>query len=329
MANRIKLNNKLLDYKNDLVSRYWNYQTNVFPKLEDYFERSFASDGRPPVFLRQKSEFNVITKPGASQDEINSVLALIPKKERHKWFRSMNSSQALTQSILGNLAIYNYLDHLTEILDDEGQNLLSGAQVSSENFFMEFKIDYLGEPRRTSLDAFFSGGRQVAIECKFTEADVGTCSRPRLKPKDSNYTADFCVGNFTRQRGRKERCSLTEIGVSYWKYIPYLFNWSNDADHKPCPLFKNYQLVRNLLAISVQPEMSVSLENGHVLLIYDERNPAFNIGGKGLKAFNETKKALKNPTMLRKCSWQRIVKHIRNKSILPWLVEHLNLKYGL
>ncbi len=324
-----KQNNMFSDYKNDLINRYWNYQTKYFPKLKDYFERSFAPDGRPPVFLKSKSEFNVIFRPGASQDGVNSVFALIPKEERHKWFRSMNSSQALAQSVLGILAIYNHLDILTDILDDEGHLLLSGAQVSLENFCMEFKVDYLGEPRRTSLDGFFSGRQRIAIECKFTETEVGSCSRPTLKPKDSNYTTDFCEGSFTRQRSRKERCSLTEIGVRYWKYIPHLFNWRNDVDYNPCPLYKNYQLVRNLLAISVQSEKSVSLENGHVLLIYDERNPAFNIGGNGLNAFNEIKKALKNQSMLRRCSWQRIVTHIRSKSILPWLAEHLYLKYGL
>ena len=52
---------------------------------------------------------------------------------------------------------------------------------------MEYKIDYLGEPRRTSLDSYISGDYRIAIECKFTEAEVGSCSRPRLKPTDSNY----------------------------------------------------------------------------------------------------------------------------------------------
>jgi hypothetical protein len=33
--------------------------------------------------------------------------------------------------------------------------------------------------------------------------------------------------------------------------------------------------------------------------------------------------------MLRRCSWQRIVQHIRQKGILPWLAEQLALKYGL
>jgi hypothetical protein len=47
-----------------------------------------------------------------------------------------------------------------------------------------------------------------------------------------------------------------------------------------------------------------------------------------LKAYSETKGALKKQTLLRKCSWQKIVSHLRAQNILPWLTENLNLKYG-
>jgi hypothetical protein len=53
--------------------------------------------------------------------------------------------------------------------------------------------------------------------------------------------------------------------------------------------------------------------------IYDERNPAFQDGGLGLIAYIETKEALQEPTMLRKCSWQRIVQHLRKIDVLPGL----------
>jgi len=123
---------------------------------------------------------------------------------------------------------------------------------------------------------------------------------------------------------------LTEIGVSYWRYVPNLFKWKNDAaDLNPCPLNKNYQLVRNILAIGVRPDGTVSLNDGHVVLIYDERNPAFRNDGNGLIAYMEVQKALQEPMMLLKCSWQHIVQRIREKDILPWLTEGLALKYGL
>jgi hypothetical protein len=122
---------------------------------------------------------------------------------------------------------------------------------------------------------------------------------------------------------------LTEIGVLYWRYLPSLFKWKNDSDLNPCPLNKNYQLVRNVLAVGVKPDGTVSFNDGHVLLIYDERNPAFQNNGDGLRAYMETREALQEPTMLRKCSWQRIVQLLREKDILSWLTENLALKYGL
>jgi len=314
-------------YKEELVKRYWAYQQRFFPQIEDCFERPFVPDGRPPVFLQDQAWRNVIAKPGATQVEMDRLSNLQTK--RHKWFGSMNSSQALAQSVLGNLAIHDHLSCLAELSSDAGEPLLGKAQTAPENFAMEHEIDHLGEPRRTSLDGFLSGAYQVAIECKFTEAEVGACSRPLLTPSDSNYDTDLCDGTFTRQRGRMERCSLTEIGVLYWRYVPTLFDWPSDADQAPCPLRRNYQLVRNVLAVCVRPDGTVSPESGHVVLVYDERNPAFQASGNGLLAFVETRQALKNSGLLRKCSWQRIIGQLKKKAVLPWLTEQLELKYGL
>lgn len=317
------------DYKADLNRRYWEYQQSQFSTGQSFFERPYVQDGRPPVFSRHEAWRNVIINPVAGQQETHRLLALIPEGERHKWFGSMNSSQALAQSVLGNLATYDSLQYLSQLKDDAGIPLFGKAQISSANFKMEHKIDYLSEPRRTSLDGYISGDYRIAIECKFTEPEVGTCSRPRLEPTVSNYKSEHCNGTYSMQRARRERCSLTEIGVLYWRYVPHLLKWKNDSDSNPCPLNKNYQLVRNILAAGVKPDGTVSVNNGHVILIYDERNPAFQQGGNGLIAYTETRTELQEPTMLRKCSWQRIVQHIREKNILSWLTESLALKYGL
>ena len=93
----------------------------------------------------------------------------------------------------------------------------------------------------------------------------------------------------------------------YWKYIPEIFNLQNDEDHNPCAVYKNYQLVRNVLAASIRPDGKLYPERGHAVLIYDERNPEFQEGGKRFKAFKDTQAALKDPMLLRKCSWQRIL----------------------
>jgi hypothetical protein len=281
------------------------------------------------VFLAHEAWRNVIIHPEARPLDRDRLLALIPKWERHKWFRSMNSSQALAQSIFGNLALYGHLDCLTALQSDESDPLLSDAHVSSDSFVMEHKVNHLREPRATSLDGYFFGDYQVAIECKFTEAEIGACSRPRLRPSASNYARDFCNGNYQRQGTRMTRCSLTERGVVYWQYVPHLFRWQNDLDLAPCPLNANYQLVRNILAIGARADETASLDRGHVVLIYDERNPVFQEGGNGLAVYRKTQEALIEPTMLRKCSWQRIVQHMRQIRLLPWLTEALAVKYGL
>jgi len=279
-----------------------------------------------------KRHHNVLVRPGSTPEENARLIELVPKNERHRQFGSMNSSQALAQSVLGNLAVHNELRCLNEITDDDsGEPLFGNAELSSDNFVMERKVTYLGErePHQTSLGGFISSEYQVAIECKFTESEIGSCSRPDLKPWKPTYETEFCNGTFTKQRGRTERCALTEIGVLYWKYIPELFKWGTATDLSPCPLHGNYQLVRNVLAACVRSDGTVSAANSHAVLIYDERNPAFQNGGRGFVAFQDTREALKDPSVLRKCSWQRIVKHLRSKMILPWLTDQLALKYGL
>jgi hypothetical protein len=318
-------------YRDQLIAQYWVYQREFFPDIESHFDRPYAPDAppRPPVFRKDKESENVIMRPGATQEETSTLLRLVPEGEKHKWFRSMNSSQALTQSVLGNLALSGDLGSLAELVDDDGMPLFGKAQVLTENFRMEYKVDYLGEPRQTSLDGYIGGDYRVAIECKLTETEIGKCSRPRLTPKDSNYERDYCDGRYTRQNARQERCSLTQIGVRYWCYVPSLFRLNGDRDIDPCPLNSNYQLFRNILAIGVTPEGQVSPAHGHVIMIYDERNPAFQKGGKGFTAFTVTRQVLLEPAMLRKCSWQRIVEHMRRESILPWLTEQLQSKYEL
>jgi hypothetical protein len=316
-------------YKAELNHRYWTYQNVRFQDIGNVFDRPRAQDMRPPVFKYNEAWRNIIINPNAEQQEREKLLALVPKSDRHKWYGSMNSSQALAQSVFGNLALYGYLSILQELQDEDGSVLFGEASIRAEDFEMEHKIDHLGEPRRTSIDCYLGGDYRVAIKCKFTEAEVGTCSRPRLTHADSNYEKEHCDRTYTKQRKRAERCSLTEVGVLYWRYVPKLFLWNSEQDITPCPLHANYQLVRNIIAIGARPDGSVSLSEGHVVLVYDERNPAFQNGGKGLASYEITRQALFEPKMLRKCSWQQIIRSMRTNGVLGWLTTDLEAKYGL
>lgn len=315
-------------YRQAMVARFWKYQQSYFPEWETYFERPEMPDERPPVFLRKHASHNILMDPHASEAQRKQLVNEVPPRERHRWFRSMSSSQAIAQSVFGNLKLCDRLSCLNELTDEEGTRLFGEQPVSAGNFSMEYKVSSLGEPQPTSLDGFISGSYRVAIECKLTESEVGNCSRPQLKKKASNYHSDFCDGSYTRQRRRRSRCALTDNDVLYWHFIPEVFRWPSDIDLTPCPLHKNYQLVRNLLAVSVR-DASVSLGKEHVVLVYDKRNPAFQRGGKGYQAFEETRHALHEPGMLKKCSWQHIVQVLRDKNDLRWLMEQLEAKYDL
>ena len=126
-------------------------------------------------------------------------------------FASMRSSQALTQSVFGSLAALGKVGALAGLTTDDGlPTVRSGVTVRTE-----YLVEHLGEPRSTSVDVWLDDGEQrVAVECKFTEREFGRCSRPTLRPgRNPNYERAHCDGSYTRQRGRRTRCSLTEIGV--------------------------------------------------------------------------------------------------------------------
>lgn len=314
-------------YSEELVGRLWDYQRQEYPVVEEFFERPQSGFQRPPVFLKDKAAENVLHRGDASTIELRKLEDTLPRNERHRWFRSMKSSQALAQSVFGNLIVSGEIGKLYDLLDDDGTSAFGDAVLSPSVVKLEHSVNHLGEPRQTSLDVFVDGGYNVAVECKLSEIDIGRCSRPSIRPTETRYDTEYCNGSYRRQLGRKNRCSLSEIGVKYWDFIPRLFKWESNRDWENCPLYDTYQLVRNILAVCVKPDGTVTLNDGNALLLYDERNPAFQEGGKGQVAFMKVGTALREPAVLRKCSWQQLVEHLREQSVLPWLTGKLAAKY--
>jgi len=315
------------DYRNDLYRRLWDYRRKHFAGADDLFDDKYSEGSSPPVFKEEHASENVLVKPNAGKKEKPAVRAEIPQ---HSLFRSMASSQALTQSVFANLKHYGKIGLLEGMRDVEGRRIFSNEAVSGYECTLEYEVGYLGERRgrSTNVDAFLDREYRVAIECKLSEADVGNCSRPDLSAKDKNFERDHCDGTYTHQRGRSDRCSLTAIGVEYWKHIPDLLCWPADEDHVPCPLKDTYQLVRNILAACVGEDEKLCPERGHAVLLYDERNPAFREGGAGWNAYEGVKASLKNADRLRRCTWQGITVRLREDEEISWLAEQLNLKYG-
>jgi len=281
-------NNQL--YKKSLEQGFWQYWNGKKSSV------AFSADmldsehgvGRLPVFKKEFADRNILMKPDANEEDKRRLVNLIPDRKRHKWFRSMSSSQALALSFFGNLVIYSQLDWLRDLRDNDGKAIFGTADLSASNFSMEHEVGTLNEPRPTSLDFYISGRYRVAIECK-----------------------------------------LTEIGVRYWDYVPALFKWSADRDYDVCPLKNNYQLVRNVLSACVREDGVASPSNGHAVLVYDERNPAFAESGKGAKAFRLTQEVLHESQNLRKVSWQRMCSFMKENKKLSWLTEAIADKYGI
>jgi hypothetical protein len=317
------------DYISELNQRFWDYVETESIGEKDLLDSNERNPRRPPVFRKDCASHNILISPDADEESRKAIVSTIADKERHRHFGSMRSSQVLAQSVFGNLVVEDNIGLLDGLIAD--QNLPAfGDELGRASLQLEYNVSHLGEPRPTSVDVWFESECRIAVECKLTEPEFGTCSRPRLKPgKDKNYERDHCDGNYTQQRNRQTRCSLSEIGVKYWEYIPEIFHWSNDEDISPCSLRNTYQLIRNVLAACVAPDGSVDANHSYALVIYDARNPAFQEGGVASDQLAAARAALKVPDLLRSVSWQSLVDHLKSSGQMPWLIEQLGSKYGL
>jgi hypothetical protein len=311
-------------YMAELLDVMWGYRGSRFAGNDGVFDRPAPSKMRPPVFQRGEEERNLILKKDAPAGVNQAVIAAGPVESRHRWFRSMKSSQALTQSVFANLIHHGKLPLLAGLKTEDGETAFFDEAPGAESVQLEYEVGHLGEPRSTSVDLLIEAPARVAVECKLTEWEVGSCSRPLMEDEDARY----CDGQYRRQGGRTNRCQLTEIGVRYWQEIPRLFDWKADQDLTPCPLRFTYQLARNILAACIGPDGQIGAD-AHALLVYDARNPAFAAKGAGMRAWQQARSALKEPERVRRLSWQRLIGRLAEDGELGWLVDELGAKYGL
>lgn len=286
-----------------------------------------SRQGRPPVLAKRYVSDNVLAPHDISK--AHAIRNAVPEDQRHQWFRSLKSSQALSQSVFGAIGAFNRLDLLQNVPAECGRSAFI-EDIDDAELGFEYEVRSLGEPRPTNVDVLLSAPEnRVAIECKFTEPDFGTCSRPKLRPGASTYNEQYCDGNYRHQRGRLHRCALTEIGVRYWDYLPRLFNWEASIDHVPCPFRDTYQLARNALAAVITADGTLDLAMGHVLVIYDARNPEFRDDGKAERQWRLATASCRVPGLLRRLSWQRLLRTLTSVPELTYLIDCAGMKYGL
>ena len=316
------------------MTSYGDYETAVLQTLWTWADRHHGGEldggkrqGRPPVLERGVASKSVLVPPDRSKAD--EICAAIPPNQRHRWFRSLKSSQALAQSVFGALCAFDRLDLLQNMPAECGRPAFFEDHRGWTLDF-EHELHHLEEPRPTSLDVLLSGPkRQVAIECKFTEREFGLCSRPSLRPGDASYSEQHCTGNYEVQRQRRNRCALTEIGIRYWDYLPHLFDWPADRDYAPCPFGDVYQLARNALAAVLMPNGKLDRSRGHALVVYDARNPEFQSSGRAERQWELTVAACRVPGLLRRLSWQRVMATAAGAPELAYLVDNVRDKYGL
>lgn len=246
--------------------------------------------GGPPVL--NSSSNGVIIPPDQSKKKL--ILEKVPNS------KSLKSSQALCQSVFGGIKAYNRIDILEGIQTECGRSAFFEDQVGfiPES---EFKVNFLDERTPTSIDVMFTGSqKRVAVECKFTEKEFGYCSQTK---KGSSTGEPQCNGNYEIQGDRLNRCSLTEKNIRYWDYLSDLFDWDKNKDLLPCPFNYTYQLARNALAATVSKKKGLDPFQGHVLVIYDNRNPNFSYGGKAQKQWDFVNQSSKVCGLFRRSSW--------------------------
>ena len=315
------------------MTDYASYENAVLGCLWDWADRHHSSelDGesrtrRPPILRSEVASKSVLVPSDPAK--ASAVVFTVPKEERHRWFRSFKSSQALAQSVFGAIGSFERLDLLDGVIAECGRPAFL-EDTRGASLVLEHNVCSLGEPRPTSVDVFLEARpRRVAVECKFMERGFGTCSRPRLRPSDSNYAERHCDGNYQLQRGRRERCALTEIGVRYWAYLPCLFEWAADHDLRPCPFSETYQLARNALAATVTAS-GFARNAGHVLIVYDARNPEYAPGGGAQRQYESAIGTCRVPGLIRRLSWQRLVGALTGAPEFTYLVAGLEGKYGI
>lgn len=316
----------MMDYTAKLQSQFAVYREDRYSGRSSVFED--RPNKGPVVFRREFSSENILVPPFLDNTIRQTIIDKIPVSQRHRWFGSLQSSQALAQSIFGTIAASGRLGLLSEIVAEDGF-LAFGPLFVEATLELEKSVTTLREPRPTSVDVWLEGSYKVAVECKLSESEFGTCSRTKLSPKAVNFKEQFCDGTYTKQNSRDSNCSLTEIGVSYWQYLDDLLGWSSIVEHRPCPLSSTYQLVRNLLAVCVDEHGQMHTDIGHVLTIYDERNPSMAADGYANRQWNAVHTSLKSPNLLRKLSWQSLISQWPEDRVLDWLEQELAFKFGI
>lgn len=146
------------EYEDALLDTLWAWADRNHPRELDGGGRRGR---RPPVLAKKFELKNVLFPPNESQAA--RIRAAIPR-DRHRYFGSFKSSQALTQSVFGAVKAYRRFDLLENVKSECGRQAFF-RDSDGVNLKFEKQVQCLGEPRPTSVDVFLRAAQyRVAVE---------------------------------------------------------------------------------------------------------------------------------------------------------------------
>lgn len=101
-----------------LRTGFSNYRRARFAGQDQIFQPRLEGDA--VVFRKGHVDSNVLIPPALGAVERNLIIDRLPTAKRHQHFGSMQSSQALAQSIFGTIAVLDRLSLLSAIAADDG-----------------------------------------------------------------------------------------------------------------------------------------------------------------------------------------------------------------
>ena len=169
-------------YLDSVVRELWAWADEHHPAELDGGKRQ----NRSPVLATEFSSLGVLVPQDASI--ARAIRAAIPKSKRHRWFRSLKSSQALTQSIFGAVDVLNCLDLLQDVQAECGRPAFF-EQGSGLEMEFEHEVDWLAEPQPTSIDVLLGGPRGVSPSNASSRRESSAPVRVRTNPLVPNNIA--------------------------------------------------------------------------------------------------------------------------------------------
>src|SRR5450756_285190 len=107
----------MADFVHTLRAKFRDYRRQHFEGRENMFR----TGGDAVVFLKEHAAANLLIPPFASNEQRDQIVGMIPTTQRHRHFGSMQSSQAIAQSVFGTIASFNCLPLLANVTADDGR----------------------------------------------------------------------------------------------------------------------------------------------------------------------------------------------------------------